>query len=126
MNRKHRPEHSAESSHTQCGCGDSSAAASVTNSETAAESQPPEFASAVGVRRSKAAVPLSRYIRDCDSGGTGPTSKDDVRSRLVYSSHLQPGGDNQSLVDCAAESETQVTLLIMYFNAQRRAKQALE
>ena len=63
-----------------------------------------EQASGARAIRSKAAVPLFRYLRDGGTCGNGMSASDDANASLEYSCHLQPAADGRGL----AATDTQV------------------
>jgi hypothetical protein len=89
--------------------GGSAAATTASDLDAASDYRPPVIANGVAACRSKAAVPLHRYMRVSDS-----SSRDDVTSKLVYSSHLQLEGAGHNLVDSASNSDAQVKLLVLH------------
>jgi hypothetical protein len=100
--------HAPKSIRAEHPCDGSTAAVACSDSATFSARAPSPSASGVAVRRSKAALPLSRYMRVSDDTGAGSSSRDDDAGKIGCSSHVQLGSHGQALFDCAAEAKAQV------------------
>jgi hypothetical protein len=107
MGGSHHPQHAAESSHEE-GLRDVSPAAAFVNDSATAGQCVPTARVYTAAGRSKAAVPLTQYIRASDGTSASSGVQCDAASPLVYSSHLRPGTCGRGLVDGADESDAQV------------------
>jgi hypothetical protein len=107
MGGSHHPQPAAESSHEE-GLRDVSPAAAFVNDSATAGQCVPTARVYTAAGRSKAAVPLTQYIRASDGTSASSGVQCDAASPLVYSSHLRPGTCGRGLVDGADESDAQV------------------
>ncbi len=105
MGGSRHPQHAAESSHEEGLC-DASPAAAVANDSATASQCVPTARAYTEAGRSKAAVPLSQYMRASDGKSASTRVLRDAGSQLVYSIHLRPGTSGHGLV--ADESDAQV------------------